>query len=232
MKQDMNRAWMRMNDLNVNFFDACSMHSITELFALSEICYSFAPERIVEYGYAYCGLTRLFGRWAALYDAKVLGIDDHTYTNIRNGWDRSFALMKQLPVELLDANEYKQPTYNRVQEFSRDHRTLFYCDGGNKPLELRWCAQILKPEDLLMCHDFDMDLTKGVTSLSGIMLEMAQVTTEQAEAVIEQFNLERVFEDKLGNDEATGLRRTRLLALRLKEQVNGSDSVCNSARDL
>ena len=217
MKQDMDRAWNGMGGLNVHFFDAYSMHNITELFALSEILHSFAPERIVEYGSAYCGLTRLFGRWAFLADAKVLGIEDHTYTNLR-GWDKSMELMKQLPVELLEADEYKQETYERVQSFARDHRTLFYCDGGNKPAELRWCANILNPGDLLVTHDFDMDLdSKNVTfGLTDLMLEVAHITKAQAELVIEKFNLERVFEDKLGDDES-GKRRTRLLALRLKE---------------
>jgi hypothetical protein len=216
MEQDMNRVWLSLDNPNVAFFDCFSMHSLVEVFAISEICNSFVPERIVEYGYAYAGLTRLFGRWAAINDAKVLGIDNHYYTNLR-GWEKSLELVKHLPIELFDADEYKQATYVHIQEFARGHRTLFYCDGGNKPMELKWCAQILKPEDLLVCHDFDLDLEKLSVSLSGIMLEMAHVTKEQAERVISEFNLERVFEDKLGDDEATGLRRTRLLALRLKE---------------
>jgi len=164
---DMKRPWHEMKDGNVIFFDVISMHKISELFAIAQMCYSHYPERIVEYGTAMGGLTRLLGRWAYVTGAKVLSIDSSKWGYAsRTDYKKHNELLERLPVELLDINESTQECYTKIQLFAEGYRTLYYCDGGNKPAEFRWCARILKPGDLLITHDYD--LTKE--DLAGITL--------------------------------------------------------------
>ena len=212
----MDREWLPTSDPNVRFFDSYSMHSIRELYCISEICQSHVPERIVEYGTASGGLTRLLGRWAFITDAKVLSIENNTYAGLL-GLDKLAKLLEELPIELLKANEYDQTTFDRVQEFAAEGKTMFYCDGGNKPLELRSCASILKPGDLLVTHDYMPEVTNlGDINLPKLLAEVAFIPKRKADAVIEKYNLKKVFENYLGENE-DGVRLTRLLALQLKE---------------
>ncbi len=217
----MDRTWLPAQELNMEFFDIFSMHSLPDLHAISEILKSFMPERIVEYGTAYGGLTKCLGRWAYLYDAKVLSIENHCYTNVAHPIIRkSMELLKQLPVELMDVNEYEQKAYSRIQDFFRGHKTLYYCDGGNKPLEFRWCARIIQDDDILVTHDYDMEFGGDViSSFTGIMLEMGHITKAQAKTVMDKYNLEPVeeFEKYLGKDKETGKRVSRIFAVRKRK---------------
>ena len=229
-KTDFNRPWEAAAQLYVHFFDIHSMHQLRELFAISEILYSFQPDRIVEYGTAMGGLTALFGRWAFANEAEVLSIDNGCYSHMGSCLYMKDVL-KTLPVELLDMNEYKQECYEKVQDYSKDHRTLFYCDGGNKPLELKTCARILKPEDLLVCHDYDMTFENlKAATLPPLLMEVAHITKEQAQVVIEKEDLVRMFEPEIGDDEE-GKRRTRLLALRRRPKENNDDSDSVSSKE-
>lgn len=219
-QQDMDRVW-ETAEMNIHFFDVISMHSPQELYLISEICRSFCPERIIEYGTAVGGLTRLFGRWAYLSDAKVLSIENGCYAHMKN-LPKHRELLEMLPcVELLDANEYNQATYERVQEFAAEGRTMFYCDGGNKPLELRWCAAIMKESDLLVTHDYEPKRDRWDISgvaLPPLLAEVGFVTKAQVEAIEKAEGLEKVFEEYLGVvDEETGKRHCRVLALQRKK---------------
>lgn len=219
LKYDMERPWIRAQNWNANFFDVFCMHSMKELYAISEILKSHVPERIVEYGTAYGGLTRLLGRWAYLYDCEVLTIENGGYTS-QDGHEKDFKLFDILPVKFLRKSEYLQETYDEVQEFSRDKRTLFYCDGGNKPLEFRSISRILKPHDLLVTHDYDMDDSPGSfllkSDLNPIVISVAHVKKEFAEKCIKENDLEVVFEELLGGGKRKDERITRLLAVRKK----------------
>ncbi len=213
---NIDRPWDPLKGINIRFFDSMSMHSLPELYAISEMCLSHKPERIVEYGTAMGGLTRLLGRWAFLTDAKVLSIENGTYASVME-LPKYEALLRKLPVELLWANEYDQSTYERVQEFAAEHKTMFYCDGGNKPMELKSCAAILKAGDLLVTHDYELELERLDITLPPLLKEVSVISVKQAQKVIERENLEVLFEEYLGVDEETGKRRTRLLALRRKD---------------
>ncbi len=228
---NMDYPWGPASDGNFWFFDITSMSMLAEAFALSQICIRHNPERIVEYGTAMGGLTRCFGRWAFLTDAKVLSIDSSVsgYATMED-FPKHKALMEQLPIELLDMNEYNQECYDRVQDFTKDHKALFFTDGGNKPAEFRWCARILKPGDLLVTHDYGMTQKElDDVTLPGFWKETGHIREEQAQRVIDEFNLETVFDDELRG----GVTTTRLLAVRLKNEVteNGSDCKTNAGSE-
>jgi hypothetical protein len=208
----------------VVFFGAYSMHTPLELHAISEVLRVHRPTRIVEYGTGHGGLTLGFGQWAYLNDAKVLSIENHFYTT-NEGMERFFSLFEKLPVELLDANEYHQETYNRIQTFAENEKTFFYCDGGNKPVEVRCCAQILKPDDLLVTHDyFPIEPPRGAINLPDFLVDSAYVLPRQIERWCSDFDLEKVYEEFLGREE-NGMRALKVLALRKRATEVGSGSV-------
>ena len=141
-----------------------------------------------------------------------------------------------LPVRLVDGTEYSQELYEEVQAFTSEYRTLFYCDGGNKPLEMRICGKIAKPGDILVVHDYDLEnVTHGRAvikhcvpervNLGTPFAEIGHVTPRQVDAAMRAFGLETIFEEYLGS--ANGeYRKTRMLALIKKvEDNNGSDSL-------
>ncbi len=214
---NLDAPWDYATDMNVQFFDCISMHSLSELYAISEMLIRHNPKVIVEYGTATGGLSALFGKWAFLSGAKVLTIDNECYSSMKH-FPRHRKILELFGVEIYFGDEYQQSTYEKVQEFAEGKKTFFYCDGGNKPLEFRICAQILKPGDLLVSHDYEMELESGMSSLPPLLLEVAHVTKKQADRTIKEFGLEKMFEAYLGEDE-NGNRKTRLLAVRLKAEA-------------
>lgn len=216
-------------DPNAHFGDIWSMHSMAELYAIQLITQTFKPERIVEYGTGLGGVTRLFGRCvvAEKMDCKVLTIEDGTYCRADNFPElRKLINNNELPIQFLYGNEYWQEVYTQVQEFIEDKKTLFYCDGGNKPLEMRWCAALLKPGDLLLVHDFEIGDKSGVT-LNPLLGEIAYVARHQVERVKETYGLRVVLEELLGSYDLDWPERpTRILALKKKvEDLDGISGV-------
>ncbi len=213
-KHNMLRDWGGAFQPSVVFFDIHTMHTLVELYAISEMLFSVMPERIVDYGTANGGTASLFGRWARVRGAKVLTIDWRDYMATEEA-----AMLKELPVERIINNEYKQEVFAKVQEFSAGFRTLFYCDGGNKALELRNCVRIMKSSDLVVSHDFD--IVNSEKDLEGILMrpgperDAAYVTKNQLQRTLDSYkNVKVVFEHMLNDKENnSGKRRTRLVAI-------------------
>jgi predicted O-methyltransferase YrrM len=183
------------------------MHSAEELFYISELLRFQCPERIVEYGTGEGGLTVLLGRWAGMYqDVKVLSIENHTYTKFL---PRFMQELQRLPVEVLVGDEFSQAVYERVQVFVRDHKTFFYCDGGAKKNEFDWCSRLLKPDDLVVTHDYNMTKEQlACVTLPEPIKELGHVTVAQMSKLLVMHDLEPVFVEDL--------KQTRLFAARKK----------------
>lgn len=216
---------------NVKFGDIFAMHTMAELYAISAIVETFKPERVVEYGTAMGGVTRLLGRHAYVQDAgmKILTIEDGTYASMNN-YEKHRDLINQpaLPISFLIGNEYWEETYQQVQLFVKGFKTLYYCDGGNKPLEMKSCARLLEQEDLLLVHDFELGDKEGIT-LPPLFAEVGEVTRRQVQRVMDSEGLEVVLEDFLGPyDKNWPERPTRILALKKKkvEVTSGVSDTC------
>lgn len=55
----------------------------------------------------------------------------------------------------LEADAWASSTVDRVRaEIAGHSRALIFCDGGDKPKDLRTYAPILRPGDVLMAHDY------------------------------------------------------------------------------
>ena len=203
---------------NTKFFDVFSMHNLLELYAISRLCYFHDPKCIVEYGTALGGLTRLFGRWSYVAGAKVLTVEDATYSALTHHPQVCEDIMNNLPITFYKGNEYKQETYDTVQRFVSDKKTLFYCDGGNKLQELKWCANIMDGQDLLLTHDYDMSKEEiDSITLPPLLAEVAHIRKEQVQQIISDFSLKVVFEKQLGRRDGCDRRLTHILALQKKE---------------
>jgi len=55
-------------------------------------------------------------------------------------------------------------------------RSVILCDGGNKPAELRQNAQIAKPGDLILAHDYACDHDHFHRAMLGKRWDWCEIT--------------------------------------------------------
>jgi len=61
---------------------------------------------------------------------------------------------KNITVRVMDAFDDLDNIADYIQQ---DGQTLVLCDGGNKPLEFNTLSRVLKPNDIIMAHDYVID---------------------------------------------------------------------------
>lgn len=67
---------------------------------------------------------------------------------------------ERYPDRFLEADAWDAATVARVaQEIAPYNRALIFCDGGDKPKDLRTYAAIARPGDLLLAHDYGNEYT-------------------------------------------------------------------------
>lgn len=75
----------------------------------------------------------------------------------------------------LEADAWAPATIARVQaEIAGHQRALIFCDGGDKPRDLRTYAPILRPGDVLMAHDYHNEY--GDDALVGLPADLERQT--------------------------------------------------------
>jgi hypothetical protein len=53
---------------------------------------------------------------------------------------------------------FSEQAFNIIQDNINKYKTLIICDGGNKPLEIATYSQILESGDIIMPHDFGIEI--------------------------------------------------------------------------
>lgn len=129
-------------------------HSLEEMCVVEKLLDLSGPGAIVEIGTGQARLAVYFGVWAMLHPrAEVLTLDvvDRIGEQMR-------ATLGQLGVALWLEDCFAPKARDKIAEFVSSRRTLIYCDGGDKPRELRTFVESLQPADVIACHDFGIEV--------------------------------------------------------------------------
>lgn len=140
-------------------------HWWNEIGRLLNVIDQFKVEFFVEIGMLHGGLSAiLLSSVEYRTELSYLGIElDSVYVDARV---RATVASLGPRASILDADAWKNTTVLKVSDTLRQRgRTLIYCDGGDKPRELHLYWPILRPGDLIACHDYSErdDVTREVT---------------------------------------------------------------------
>jgi len=116
----------------------------------------FKPKRIVEIGAGKGGLSIFLGIHAALMDAKAISIDREDYMNTEDIFRKL-----SLPTQFL-ISDYKLIFDECVSFAHEDSPALILCDNGSKEEELALFAPHLRPGDVMMGHDYKIEIREEV----------------------------------------------------------------------
>ena len=121
-------------------------------------------EYVVEIGSQKGGLSVYLGTTACVSEQFLF----HTFEVDKTAWYKRedegaghwFEKMETICpyCKSFEMNIFSEHAFNIIQENIRKYKTLIICDGGNKPLELQKFGEILKLNDLIMAHDFYIEI--------------------------------------------------------------------------
>ena len=118
--------------------------------------------RIVELGTGSGGLTLLFGLYMTVRGGRVLSFDTYAMPDAGKWFER-------LSVDFHCQDIFTGEAFKLIREFSGQGRMLLFCDNGDKPLELSTYVQAVKPNDLVMVHDYPQEITGISGGLEDIL---------------------------------------------------------------
>ena len=110
--------------------------------------------RIVELGTGCGGLTLFFGLHMVARKGKVLTFD--TQRRQDPSWH---SLAKLLNITFEQKDVFEAATIQQVKSFINDGTALIYCDNGDKKREFPLYMPVLKKNDLIMVHDWNIEIT-------------------------------------------------------------------------
>ena len=110
--------------------------------------------RVVELGTGCGGLTLFFGLHMTARNGKVLTFD--TRSRQTPLWHN---LANLLNITFEQRDVFEAATIQKAKTFIKDGRALVYCDNGDKKREFPLYTPILKKNDLIMVHDWKIEIT-------------------------------------------------------------------------
>jgi len=126
-------------------------HSYAEILITEQILFEFNIKVVVELGVWFGGLSTLFLNVCDRY----LGYDhtDVRYFNCKRLFDNNKHTF------VLDDVLASDKVYGVISDFVKTDKFLLYIDNGNKKHELNKYLPLLKPGDICIAHDFNMEWT-------------------------------------------------------------------------
>lgn len=110
------------------------------------------PCRILEIGTALGGLTRFID-----YSCEDNGIDCTilSYDIVEQPWYKDIITDKlQIVVKNIFSSDYSNVDTDIISFIQKPGLCIVLCDGGNKKEEFRILSGFLKPNDIIMAHDY------------------------------------------------------------------------------
>lgn len=136
-------------------------HLWHEVDAIIEVLKAYEINRFVEVGVHEGGLAWMLLK--ALPDLHYLGLELNKHL-VRPQVLKMVS--ESAHGEILERNCFDINTILEVQRWMEPDPTLIYCDNGDKPLEVRRYAPILRVGDIIMTHDY-YDGKRKVRNLPG-----------------------------------------------------------------
>jgi hypothetical protein len=157
---------------------------------------SIRPLRILEIGTALGGFTQFLGmvnNWLSL-NMKIQSYDIHTYP-----W---YSEIKNNHINIITQNifsdNYQNLKDSTIIDFIRSPgTTIVLCDGGCKRCEFNILSQYLKPQDIIMAHDYAPNETYFHKYMYQKIWNWHELEDSDIIESINKFNLERLWFDKM-----------------------------------
>ena len=144
------------NPKKVTFCGIKTWQTWTALYMLERILWKDRDiKRVVELGTARGGLALFMGVHLKLRDGMLLTLDVRRLVD--NKWIEQAS---RFNVKFEQKDVFDSETVEEVRGFISNHRTLIFCDNGDKPRELQTYSKILKPNDLIMAHDWGKEIKR------------------------------------------------------------------------
>lgn len=135
----------------------CGFNSYQSVFGISALEWflkKIPVSRIIELGTAEGGTAILFGLHMWITGGKFV-----TWDSNRRQSEKWFELAKMLGIEFVNSDIFQPESKEKIKSFiQQPGRTLLFCDNGNKPLEVNTFASLLKHDDILMAHDWGIEI--------------------------------------------------------------------------
>jgi len=112
-------------------------------------------KRVVELGTGLGGLTLFFGLNMLVRKGKVLTFDIEPVQSIHTQ-----EYFERLNITFEHRSVFEEESIEIARKFIKDERALIFCDNGRKPKEVQVYAEILKKNDLILAHDWGVEITK------------------------------------------------------------------------
>ena len=160
------------------------------------------PSQILEIGTSSGGLTLLIRD--ILDELDLINSSIRSYDIIE--MSRYFldeAIKNGAKIELLIKNIFKEK-YDDVIESEKDDvvdyiqqkgRTIIMCDGGCKMWEFNIFAKYLKPNDIIMAHDYSPDMGYFEEFIKGKIWDWCEVKDADIQESINKYELEPFMRD-------------------------------------
>ena len=123
------------------------------------------PRQIIEIGTGHGGLTLYLGTWALHNDAHV-----HTFDNHDKLLTNTLRLFNRFEIQRHIADVFDDTFTLIIKLLASDEPTMLFCDGGNKHKELIRYAGLVKPGDVVGCHDWASEVCP--TTVSPMMAKL------------------------------------------------------------
>lgn len=138
----------------VPFLGRIIQHNVAEIHFLDQMLYENHFDTIIELGTADGGLTLLFGLHALAAGSIVV-----TFDLGREPTGGTYKALKPLlPIAFFNNNVFSDEGMRWIKDYMKRGRVLLYCDDGKKPREFNTFAPFLKPNDVIMAHDRDVEI--------------------------------------------------------------------------
>jgi hypothetical protein len=121
-------------------------------------------EYVVEIGSQKGGLSVYLGTTACVSEQFLF----HTFELNKTAWYKRedegaghwFEKMETICpyCKSFEMDIFSEQAFNIIQDNINKYKTLIICDGGNKPLEIATYSQILESGDIIMPHDFGIEI--------------------------------------------------------------------------
>lgn len=144
-----NIKFEHLGNVGANVFGVPIAHTIGEIFCVEYLYGFYQLSDIVELGVWYGGLSNYL---INLCNGSYLGVDvgDHRHDKTKEVFSRNGALFLKMDI-------FNSDILQRIDKWRTKRPALFYCDNGQKRKEIQMLTDILRPEDLLIAHDFPME---------------------------------------------------------------------------
>jgi predicted O-methyltransferase YrrM len=160
------------------------------------------PRQILEIGTSAGGLTVIIRDvldWVGLFDTRIRTYDipagyydrQHFDQMLNRGMRVESYLKNIFTDDFLDLLPEEKPgTTSFIQS---PGRTLIICDGGHKPQEFNIFADLMKPGDIIMAHDYAPNAQVFEAEVKGKIWNWMEIQDSDIQQAVERNNLIPVF---------------------------------------